>query len=385
MKKYIYLVLGLVLLFLSTLFIIYESNKYPDNFLYDFGGYYKNNQILTMYESNHQIYALVRNNEITVDAWDDDVCIDDMLNIAIIDQSFNLIELVEIVETQTLENDGDGIRKTEFEMSSYQDGDQIYISISLYDENYMVIFDTLTNTYKLNDMDMFLQSFIIEDETIMGVSSEYDHFSDMYEITYYEISKSLDVEHEAFIGHMNHVYRKPLVNSRYIFIQGDVQSKIFSQKSISRYHIATQQLEIIEHDQAALIKFEYMNQDTIIYSIHRVDSENFIIDYYHEDGSLLESFVNENYVITSIDDSRFISIHRELDYQRKIIRILDQEDQADIVLEFKQRVVLYEMYQFNDSVYFAVDLIETCLNKLFYGAHQTYIIKYSIEELDRFK
>nr|WIF89116.1 hypothetical protein QOL21_03790 [Acholeplasma laidlawii] len=134
MKKYIYLVLCFVLLLLSTMFIIYQSTKYPDNFLYDLGGYYKNNQILTMYESNNQIYALVRNNEITFDALDDDNCVDDMLNIAIIDEDFNLIELVEIVETKTLENDGNGIRSTEFEVYSYQDGDEIYISIYLYEK-----------------------------------------------------------------------------------------------------------------------------------------------------------------------------------------------------------------------------------------------------------
>ena len=227
MKKYIYLVFGFVLLLLSTMFIIYQSTKHPDNFLYDLGGYYKNNQIVTMYESNNQIYALVRNNEITFDALDEDGCIDDMLNIAIIDESFNLIELVEIEETQTLENDGDGIRNTEFKVSSYQDGDEIYISISLYDKNYMVMFDTQTNTYNLTETIMFFHTFVIENEAIIGVSSNFDNSNNLYEITYYEMSKQFNVELEVVLGDIDDVYQKPLVNSDYVFVQGNVTSNPF--------------------------------------------------------------------------------------------------------------------------------------------------------------
>ncbi|AUD64449.1 hypothetical protein BK011_01675 [Tenericutes bacterium MZ-XQ] len=385
MKKYIYLVLGFVLLLLSTMFIIYQSTKYPDNFLYDLGGYYKNNQILTMYESNNQIYALVRNNEITFDALDDDNCVDDMLNIAIIDEDFNLIELVEIVETKTLENDGNGIKSTELEVYSYQDGDEIYISISLYEKNYMVIFDTQTNTYNLTETIMFLNTFIIENEVIVGVSSKFDISNDMYEITYYEISKTFNVALEVVLGHIDHVYQKPLVNSNYVFVQGNLTSNTFSWKTISRYNILTQTMDVIEDSDSYGIQIQYINLDSIIYSIHHVENENIIIDYFNEEGTLIESSINDEFHILSIDDSRFIHKQRDSDLQQQIIRVLDQNDNEEIVLEFNQRMYLYDIYYFNDSVYLIANMFESDLEKFLFGSHQSYILKYSVEELNNLK
>ena len=385
MKKYIYLVLGFVLLLLSTMFIIYQSTKYPDNFLYDLGGYYKNNQILTMYESNNQIYALVRNNEITFDALDDDNCVDDMLNIAIIDEDFNLIELVEIVETKTLENDGNGIRSTEFEVYSYQDGDEIYISISLYEKNYMVIFDTQTNTYNLTETIMFLDTFIIENEVIVGVSSNFDNSNDVYEITYYEMSKTFNVELEVVLGHIDHVYQKPLVNSNYVFVQGSLTSNTFSWNTISRYNILTQTMDVIEDSDSYGIQIQYINLDSIIYSIHHVENENIIIDYFNEEGTLIESSINDEFHILSIDDSRFIHKQRDSDLQQQIIRVLDQNDNEEIVLEFNQRMYLYDIYYFNDSIYLIADIFESDLAKFIFGSHQSYILKYSVEELNSLK
>jgi len=385
MKKYIYLVLGFVLLLLSTMFIIYQSTKHPDNFLYDLGGYYKNNQIVTMYESNNQIYALVRNNEITFDALDDDDCIDDMLNIAIIDESFNLIELVEIEETQTLENDGDGIRNTEFKVSSYQDGDEIYISISLYDKNYMVMFDTQTNTYNLTETIMFLHTFVIENEVIVGVSSNFDNSNNLYEITYYEMSKQFNVELEIVLGDIDHVYQKPLVNSNYVFVQGNLTSNTFSWNTISRYNILTQTMDVIEDSDSYGIQIQYINQNSIIYSIHHVENENMLIDYFNEEGTLIESSINDEFPVLSIDDSRFIHVQRDSDSHQQIISILDQNDNREIALDFDQRMYLYEIYYFNDSVYLIANMFESDLAKLLFGSHQTYIIKYSVEELNGLK
>ena len=385
MKKYIYLVFGFVLLLLSTMFIIYQSTKHPDNFLYDLGGYYKNNQIVTMYESNNQIYALVRNNEITFDALDEDGCIDDMLNIAIIDESFNLIELVEIEETQTLENDGDGIRNTEFKVSSYQDGDEIYISISLYDKNYMVMFDTQTNTYNLTETIMFFHTFVIENEAIIGVSSNFDNSNNLYEITYYEMSKQFNVELEVVLGDIDHVYQKPLVNSDYVFVQGNLTSNTFSWNTISRYNILTQTIDVIEDSDSYGIQIQYINQDSIIYSIHHVENENMLIDYFNEEGTLIESSINDEFPFLSIDDSRFIHVQRDSDLQQQIIGVLDQNDNREIVLDFDQRMYLYEIYYFNDSVYLIANMFESDLAKLLFGSHQTYIIKYSVEELNGLK
>ena len=385
MKKYIYLVLGFVLLLLSIMFIIFESTKHPDNFLYDLGGYYKNNRILTMYESNNQIYALVRNNKITFDALDDDNCVDDMLNIAIIDEDFNLIELVEIVETQTLENDGDGIRSTEFKVSSYQDGDQIYISISLYDKNYMVIFDTQTDTYNITEILMFLDTFVIENEVIVGVSSNFDISNDLYEITYYEMSKTLNVELEVVLGQIDHVYQKPLVNSNYVFVQGNLTSNTFSWNTISRYNILTQTMDFIEDSDSYGIQIQYINQDSIIYSIHHVENENISIDYFNEEGTLIESSINDEFHILSIDDFRFFHVQRDSDLQQQIIRVLDQNDNEEIILEFNQRMYLYDIYYFNDFVYLIADMFESDLAKFLFGSHQSYIIKYSVEELNSLK
>lgn len=385
MKKYFYLVLGFVLLLLSTMFIIYQSTKHPDNFLYDLGGYYKNNQILSMYESNNQIYALVRNNEITFDALDDDNCVDDMLNIAIIDEDFNLIELVEIVETKTLENDGNGIRSTEFEVFSYQDDDEIYISISLYDKNYMVIFDTQTNTYNLTETIMFLDTFIIENEVIVGVSSNFDISNDLYEITYYEMSKTFNVALEVVLGHIDHVYQKPLVNSNYVFVQGNLTSNTFSWNIISRYNILTQTMDVIEDSDSYGIQIQYINQDSIIYSIHHVENENILIDYFNEEGTLIDSSINDEFPVLSIDDTRFIHVQRDSDLQQKIIRVLDQNDNKEIALNFEQRMYLYDIYYFNDSVYLIADMFESDLAKFLFGSHQSYIIKYSVEELNSLK
>ncbi|WP_441361865.1 hypothetical protein [Acholeplasma laidlawii] len=385
MKKYIYLVLCFVLLLLSTMFIIYQSTKYPDNFLYDLGGYYKNNQILTMYESNNQIYALVRNNEITFDALDDDNCVDDMLNIAIIDEDFNLIELVEIVETKTLENDGNGIRSTEFEVYSYQDGDEIYISIYLYEKNYMVIFDTQTDIYNITETLMFLDTFVIENEVIIGVSSNFDISNDMYEITYYEMSKTFNVALEIELGHIDHVYQKPLVNSNYVFVQGNLTSNTFSWNIISRYNILTQTMDVIEDSDSYGIQIQYINLDSIIYSIHHVENENILIDYFNEEGTLIESSINDEFHILSIDESRFIHLQRDSDLQQQIIRVLDQNDNEEIVLEFNQRMYLCDIYYFNDSVYLIADMLESDLAQFLFGSHQLYILKYSVEELNNLK
>lgn len=385
MKKYLYIFAGLILLLLSTAIILFISSRHPDNFLYDFGGYYKNNQILTMYESNNHVYALVRNHEITVDNFDDDDCWDDMLNIVVIDDNFNLIELIEIEETQTLENDGQGIRTNEFSMSSYQDNDDIYISISLYDENYMIKFDTLTNTYVLNETEMHLQTFIIVNDKIKGVGSVYNNSSNLYDIIYYELSQSLIVENEILIGDIDNVYQKPLINSDFIFVQGDLNAKSFSWNSISRYNISTQSVDIIADEDSYNVGFQYINQDNIIYSIHHIENENIIIEYYDEDGALIQSSTNDEFPILSIDNSRFIFMQRDVDFQQQIIRILDQDDNEEIVLEFDQRMYLYEIYYFNDSVYLIADMIESDLDKLLFGSHQAYIIKYSVSELNALK
>ena len=71
--------------------------------------------------------------------------------------------------------------------------------------------------------------------------------------------------------------------------------------------------------------------------------------------------------------------------QQQIIRVLDQNDNEEIVLEFNQRMYLYDIYYFNDFAYIIADMFESDLTKFLFGSHQSYIIKYSVEELNSLK
>ncbi len=71
--------------------------------------------------------------------------------------------------------------------------------------------------------------------------------------------------------------------------------------------------------------------------------------------------------------------------QQKIIRVLDQNDNKEIALNFEQRMYLYDIYYFNDSVYLIADMFESDLEQFLFGSHQSYILKYSVEELNNLK
>lgn len=378
MKKGLYIFFGILIIIGVALISVIMKYRYPDNYVYDFGGYYKENHIVELFGYDDEVIVLMRNKEITYDAWLGDNCWDEMLQIAHINSNDEIIEVVSVEETLTVENDGDGIRYNEINLSTYQKDELIYISIELYDETYMIVYDIPNKTYEVINTDFFLVTFTVDDHiSLLGYVEEgnfYTLFYREYSLDFVELSYEL-------IGKLEKMNMKPLFNDEYVVVNGNLESGDPSIEFLSVYSFTTNDIRVIDSEDAYSKSYFHINGDEIVYEMFYGDSENQRSEFYYADGTLIETIYNEDFPILSIDEKRFIRVHRDEDFWNQQLRLLDTSDSTEILLDFEQRVLLDNIYVFGNKIYLVVRFAEKGLYPLVNGANETFIIIYDINEI----
>ncbi len=380
MKKVVCIVIGLLILLTGLATYVVSTNQYPDNYLYDFEGVYNDNYITNIYEYETDLIVLMSNNEITNDVWDDDDCHDEMLQIVQVDSNFEVIKTTPIEETKTLHNDGKGVRFHEYQMQSYQYEEFIYISISLYEEAFMIIYKTTDYTYEIKDLESPLESFYI-DETLQGVGYIEPSYNNLYGLVYFEYDLNMNLEKESLIGQLESNSYHPLINDKGIIVKGDFITHESDKTRVSVYKFESEEVTVQSYLDAYGLSYQFINESDIIYNAFYVSTGDSKGEFYNLDHELVETVYNNDFPTLEIDSNRFHLLYYDNDRINNKVRIYDSFDNEEIVLDFDMRVNVIDIYYYNDDLYLVVSFKENGIKTLINGEHENYIIKYSVEEL----
>ncbi len=389
MKKWIWVVL---IALLACIFAgVYFGNKLPDNYLYDFDGTYKYSSVLAMYEYDDKIVAVLRNFEITQDSWDDDDCYDDMVNIAIFDDSMKGAKIVPLTETLTLENDGRGLRYQEVYVRSDQSNQQIYIQVSLYDADYMFVFDILTETYEKYVLEMSLDSFYIQDNRIHAVSIGFDEETQLYQVNYCELDLMMNVVDSNNVGSIfleKHSWEatdqsvlRPVITSDLIVIQGNLIDKKYSYSYFSIYDFLLDEILLVGSDEL-FTSYYYVFENKLYYDSVTIHGQQ--TTYVYENNQfLLHPITSNGFKYGIFPTETFEFNYLDSDFFDQQVRLVIKETGEDIVIEYPYRIIYKAMYEFNGFLYVIASIADSQLSRFLHGTgwETEYVIQYKIDEL----
>lgn len=380
-----------ILITLLTIFIaltawVYVSNKLPENYIGNIKGQYKNSSVLNIFEYQDETVLFLRSYETTYDAWDDDDCVDDMLMIAILDQDYNITESININETLTLNNDGNGIRSGEIVVESTQNENVIYASIALYEDRYILEFDIINKTYQIFDVEYFIKDVQYIDGELRGITVlNNEDITDIY-LTKYVVS-DLSVT-SIKIGSMSTESDYPLnywnmaLYENYILINGDMNGGIYSYEMVSIYNIETEEVTVIEDDevyyyvfweQKGNIYFAALFEDNHTRIIYNIDGTEYDISNLDiDDKETFGELVSDSYIHISTDD----------DFQNNRIRLYDVENEKEIVLKFDVRTYVTSMYENEEKLYFVISNRQDILSQIVNGSSEQWIVVYEKTNLE---
>lgn len=389
MRKWIFV--AIFILFTGFIIGVYFTNKLPNNYLYKFDGTYEYSSVLEMYAYDEKIITILKNYEKTEDSWDDDDCFDDMVNIAIFDDSLNNIRIVPLTETLTLENDGDGIRSGEVLVRSYQSNHDIYIQVSLYDVAYMFVFDILTETYETILLEMDLDSFYAEEDRVYAVNVELNPETELHQVNYYELDLGMNVVKSSIIGSIflerdvwgkaDKSILKPKITSDFIVIQGNLIDQEFDYGFISVYDFSLNEILLIGSKDLFASKY-YIIEEKLYY-----DSATYLgeVTTFVYDNHQFELFpITSNGFRYGISPtSTFEFNYLDSDFLDKKARLIVRETDEEIIIKYDNRVIYKSMYEFNGTIYVVASFAESQLSRFINGTGRDteYIIQYRVDEL----
>jgi len=384
MKKGILLTILTMLVVLTVW--VYVENKLPDNYIGNIKGQYDNSSVLNIFEYQDETVLVLRSYETTYDAWDDDDCVDDMLMIAILDQDNNLLETIDIIETFTLDNDGNGIRSGEIVVESTQSENFIYASIALYDERYIVEFDIISRTYQIYNVEYHLKDIQYVDGELRGLT-----LLDNEDATYIYLTKYLVSDLSVTstkIGSMITEANYPLnrwsmsLYGNYVLINGDINGGIYSYDVVSIYNIETEEVTFIQDDEVYYYTF-WEQEDNIYYAALFEDNHNRII--YNIDGTehdISNLDIENKETFGEVVSDIYINISTDDDFQNNRIRLYDLVNEKEIVLEFDVRTYVSSMYESDEKLYLVVGNRQGLLSQIVNGSSEQWIVVYEKENLE---
>jgi hypothetical protein len=381
---------GILITILTTLVVltvrVYVENKLPDNYIGNIKGQYDHSSVLNIFEYQDEAVLVLRSYETTYDAWDDDDCVDDMLMIAILDQENNLLETIDIIETLTLDNDGNGIRSGEIVVESTQSENFIYASIALYDERYIVEFDIISRTYQIYNIEYHLKDIQYVDGELRGLTLlDNEDVTDIY-LTKYLVS-DLSVT-STKIGSMITESNYPLnrwsmsLYENYVLINGDIKGGIYSYDVVSIYNIETEEVAFIQDDEVYYYTF-WEQEGNIYYAALFEDNRNRII--YNIDGTeydISNLDIEDKETFGEIVSDTYIHIPTDDDSQNNRIRLYDVVNEKEIVLEFDVRTYVTSMYESEEKLYLVVGNRQSLLSQIVNGSSKQWIVVYEKANLE---
>jgi hypothetical protein len=384
MKKGILLTILTMLVVLTVW--VYVENKLPDNYIGNIKGQYDYSSVLNIFEYQDETVLVLRSYETTKDAWDDDDCVDDMLMIAILDQDNNLLETIDIIETFTLDNDGNGIRSGEVHVESTQSENIIYASIALYDERYIVEFDIISRTYQIYNVEYHLKDIQYVDGELRGLTLlDNEDVTDIY-LTKYLVS-DLSVT-STKIGSMITESNYPLnrwsmsLYGNYVLINGDINGGIYSYDVVSIYNIETEEVSFIQDDEVYYYAF-WEQEGNIYYAALYEDNHNRII--YNIDGTeydISNLDIENKETFGEVVSDTYINISTDDDFQNNRIRLYDVANEKEIVLEFDIRTYVTSMYESDEKLYLVVGNRQGLLSQIVNGSSEQWIVVYEKANLE---
>lgn len=384
MKKGILLTILTMLVVLTVW--VYVENKLPDNYIGNIKGQYDNSSVLNIFEYQDETVLVLRSYETTYDAWDDDDCVDDMLMIAILDQDNNLLETIDIIETFTLDNDGNGIRSGEVHVESTQSENIIYASIALYDERYIVEFDIISRTYQIYNVEYHLKDIQYVDGELRGLTLlDNEDVTDIY-LTKYLVS-DLSVT-STKIGSMITESNYPLnrwsmsLYGNYVLINGNINGGIYSYDVVSIYNIETEEVSFIQDDEVYYYAF-WEQEGNIYYAALFEDNHNRII--YNIDGTeydISNLDIENKETFGEVVSDTYINISTDDDFQNNRIRLYDVANEKEIVLEFDVRTYVTSMYESDEKLYLVVGNRQGLLSQIVNGSSEQWIVVYEKANLE---
>jgi len=384
MKKGIFITIFTILIVLASW--IYVANKLPDIYIGNIKGHYKNSSVLNIFEYQNETILVLRSYETTYDAWDDDDCVDDMLMIAILDQENNLLETIDINETLTLDNDGNGIRSGEIHVESTQNDEIIYASIALYEDRYILEFDIIKRTYQIYDVEYYLKDIQYIDGDLRGITIlNNDSLTDIY-LTQYIVS-DLSVNRTK-IGSMVTKSDYPMnywsmaLYTNYIFVNGDINGGNYSYDVVSVYNIETEEVTFIQDDEVYYYTF-WEQEGNIYYAALFEDNHTRII--YNVDGTEYEISnldIEDKETFGEIVSDTYIHISTDDEFHNNRIRLYDVASEKEIVLEFDVRTYLTSMYESEDKLYLVIGNRQGILSQIVNGSSEQWIVVYEKTNLE---
>jgi hypothetical protein len=391
MKKWIFAVI--FVLITSFIMGVYFTNKLPNNYLHNFDGTYQYSSVLEMYAYEDKIITILTNYEKTQDSWDDDDCYDDMINIAIFDDTLNDIRLIPLAETLTLENDGNGIRSGEVTVRSSQSNHYIYIQASVYDITYMFVFDVLLETYEVKVLEMDLDSFYVEEDSIYAVSVELNPETELHQVNYYELDLGMNVVKSSIIGSIfleidawgkaNKTILRPKITSDFIVIQGDLINQEFDDGFFSVYDFSLNEILTIGNEDLFASTYYIIEEKLYYDSVTYLGEETtFVYDNHQFD---LYPITSNGFQYGINPTTTFEFNYLDSDFLDNKVRLIVRETGEEIIINYNHRVIYRSMYEFNGTIYVVAfaSFAESQLSRFINGTGRDteYIIEYSVNEL----
>jgi len=389
MRKWIFAVI--FVLITSFIIGVYFTNKLPNNYLHNFDGTYEYSSVLEMHAYGDKIVSILRNYEKTKDSWDDDDCYDDMINIAIFDDTLNDIRIIPLAETLTLENDGNGIRSGEVTVRSYQSNHNIYIQASLYDITYMFVFDVLSETYEAKVLEMDLDSFYVEEDGIYAVSVELNPETELHQVNYYELDLDMNVVKSSIIGSIfleidawgkaDKSILRPKITSEFIVLQGDLINQEFDDSFFSVYDFSLNEILTIGNEDLFASTYYVIEEKLYYDSVTYLGEETTFVYNNHQFD--LYPITSNGFQYGINPTTTFEFNYLDSDFLDQNARLIVRVTGKEIIIRYDDRVIYKSMYEFNGNIYVVASFAESQLSRFINGTGRDteYIIQYSVYEL----
>lgn len=370
-----------VLAIITTTLII--TNKYPDNYIYEFGGYNDHQDVVAdMYEYDGSLYALVQSRVIISKGFLlESATYKHNLIVSVINENDTVVDEISFEEIEKSDS-------STLQIVSYQYKNYLYIEVNTDRSTYMIQYNCLDKSYQINELSVLLDSFIVDEEMIYGYhmfdtpDKSTGNFYHDYKISYYELNMDMEVLYEQDLITLEHseYISRPILSKQYLGIQGFMDHE---------YDVCNYTLYDIESHTLLNMNFEDCKSSELIvidntfYQVQYIFNEEEVYDVsvYDMGHNLITTFQVHEEQLRFVDENTPYALMYGEDLSKynkvKLYNIFTKET---VELEYDVNVYLYGLHSFGRSLYIVADLKETELDKVANGYNNHYIIHETVED-----
>ena len=382
-RKRLIIIVGVIVIFAGVGVSVIMVNKYPSNYIYEFDGFDEHlDSIEDIYRYDKHIYAVVRSGKMTSNG---------LLNN---EYRYNLIlskidsedTVIDTITFSEIDNNETSIKA----ISTYRYNELLYLNVMTGDEMYLIIYNCDTNIYEIEEIDLYMYSFIVDSDKLYGykiidtpVEGTGNYYHD-YLVMYYELNSNLEIQYEEEVLSLldSEYLPNPVLSNNFLAITGAINDE-YNRCDYILYDVTTYQTEVIRdvscdnREFGSVDSSEFVSIDNVLYRLTYVfnSEEYFDLSIYNLEGTLLNTISNPEEQFMFIDQrTGYMLVYREDSSNYNKVKLQNIFTSEIVEYEFDVRTFLSNVYIFEEEVYLVVGFKESTLDMVANRYNEYYII-----------